>query len=119
MASAPAASEHPFGRRSYDETSAIVRTETEIAVLHIQMTNIVEKVDELKEDIKSIKEEVKSSNGNTIQLIRDMENSNKQAHDKLSSKVSALEKWRWMLMGAGVAIGALGFPTLSKLLGMG
>jgi hypothetical protein len=36
-------------------------------------------------------------------------------HTELANKVSALEKWRWMLMGAGVVIGSLGFPTLSAL----
>jgi hypothetical protein len=39
-----------------------------------------------------------------------------KAHRELGSKVSALEKWRWMLMGAGIVIGSLGFDTIAKLL---
>jgi hypothetical protein len=34
----------------------------------------------------------------------------------MSEKISALEKWRWMMMGAGVVIGSLGFDTIAKLL---
>ena len=117
--SAPATSEQPFGRRTYDATFAMVRTETEIAVLHIQMKNIEEKVDEIKDDLKFVKDEMKSNTDHTISMIKDMENLNKEAHDKLSAKISHIEKWRWMMMGAGVAIGALGFPTIGKLLGIG
>ena len=38
------------------------------------------------------------------------------AHKSMSDKVGALEKWRWMMMGAGVVIGSLGFDTIAKLL---
>jgi hypothetical protein len=39
------------------------------------------------------------------------------AHKVYGAKVSALEKWRWMMMGAGiVVIGSLGFDTIAKLL---
>jgi len=119
MASAPATSEQPFGRRTYDATAAMARTETEIAILHIQMKNIEEKVDEIKEDLKFVKDEMKANTEHTISMIKDMETANKEAHEKLSSKVSHIEKWKWMMMGAGVAIGALGFPTIGKLLGIG
>lgn len=116
MSSAAEHSDHPFGRRTYDATSAMVRAETEIAVLHIHMKNIDEKVDELKDDIKAVKDEIKASNDNTISLIKDMEANTREAYDKLSTKVSNLEKWRWMIMGAGIVIGSLGFETLAKLL---
>jgi hypothetical protein len=38
------------------------------------------------------------------------------AHSSMSEKISALEKWRWMLMGAGIALGALGHNVLGSLL---
>jgi len=50
-------------------------------------------------------------------MMKSMEVSASNAHSELSKKISALEKWRWMLMGAGVVIGALGWPTIGKLLG--
>jgi len=39
-----------------------------------------------------------------------------KAHKELGSKISALEKWRWMMMGAGIVIGSLGFDTVANLL---
>ena len=38
------------------------------------------------------------------------------AHKELASKVSQLEKWRWMLMGAGIVLGSFGFDAIAKLL---
>jgi len=49
-------------------------------------------------------------------MIKAMEQSAQTAHIELSKKISALEKWRWMLMGAGVVIGSLGYDTVAKLL---
>jgi hypothetical protein len=34
----------------------------------------------------------------------------------MSDKISALEKWRWMMMGAGIVLGTLGYDTVAKLL---
>jgi hypothetical protein len=36
-------------------------------------------------------------------------------HSNLDKKNTALEKWRWMIMGAGVVVGYLGIDSLSKL----
>jgi signal transduction histidine kinase len=49
-------------------------------------------------------------------MLKSMRDEDNTAHDKLSSKVSALEKWRWMMMGAGVIVGSIGFETFAKLL---
>jgi hypothetical protein len=38
------------------------------------------------------------------------------AHKSMSDKILSLEKWRWMMMGAGVVIGSLGFDTIAKFL---
>jgi hypothetical protein len=45
-----------------------------------------------------------------------MRSEDNHAHEKLASKISALEKWRWMMMGAGVVVGSLGFDAIAKLL---
>jgi hypothetical protein len=52
----------------------------------------------------------------TRTLLTNMRNEDVLAHKELGSKVSALEKWRWMMMGAGIVIGSLGFDTIAKLL---
>ena len=93
-----------------------IQSETEIAVLQVQVKNIEDKVGEIKEDLKLIHECLDRNAEETRNLLKEMREEDSQAHDKLASKVSALEKWRWMLMGAGVVIGSLGFDAIAKLL---
>lgn len=94
------------------------KAETDIAVLQVQYKNLDEKVDEVKAELKDIRDDMSRNNDATHSLIKEFQNSNVEAHNKMASKISALEKWRWMLMGAGVVIGALGYPAIGKLLGL-
>ena len=92
------------------------QTQTEIAVLQVQVKNIEEKVGEIKEDLKSVHDCLDRNSAEMKQMIKEMQDADSQAHVALSQKVSALEKWRWMMMGAGIVIGSLGFESLGKLL---
>ena len=92
--------------------------ETEIAVLQVQFKNLDEKVDELKTDIKDVRENIASASESTQALLRSFQDGNNKAHRDLTLKISAIEKWKWMMMGAGVVVGALGWPALSNMLGM-
>jgi len=94
------------------------QAETEIAVLQVQYGNINEKVDDLKADLKDFRTEIKTQIQETHDLIKGFQDENNAQHDEVNKKISALEKWRWMLMGAGVLAGALGFDTIQKLFGM-
>jgi chromosome segregation ATPase len=94
------------------------KAETDIAVLQVQYKNLDEKVDEVKAELKDIRDDMSRNNDATHSLIKEFQQSNVEAHNKMASKISALEKWRWMLMGAGVVIGALGYPAIGKLLGL-
>ena len=94
------------------------QAETEIAVLQVQYGNINEKVDDLKTDLKDFRTEIKVQLQETHELIKGFQEDNKKQHDTVEKKISALEKWRWMLMGAGVLAGALGFPAIEKMFGM-
>jgi chromosome segregation ATPase len=93
-----------------------LKTETEIAVLQVQVQNIEEKVGEIKQDLKSVHECLDRNSEEMKQMIKELQEADTKAHASLVQKVSALEKWRWMMMGAGIVIGSLGFDTLSKLL---
>jgi chromosome segregation ATPase len=93
-----------------------VKTETEIAVLQVQVQNIEEKVGEIKQDLKSVHECLDRNSEEMKQMIKELQEADTKAHASLAQKVSALEKWRWMMMGAGIVIGSLGFDTISKLL---
>ena len=94
------------------------QTETGIAVLQVQYQNIDQKVGDLKTDLKELRDHIDTHMEITNAMIKDFQTENKKQHDEVNKKVNALEKWRWMLMGAGVLAGALGWPALSNLLGM-
>lgn len=94
------------------------QAETDIAVLQVQYQNLDEKVDEVKTEIRDMRHDMTKNNEETLGVIRSYQTISAEAHRKLDNKISALEKWRWMLMGAGVAIGALGYPALAKVLGI-
>jgi hypothetical protein len=94
------------------------QTETEIAVLQVQYKNLDEKFDDLKTGLKDLRDHIDSHMETTHNMIKDFQTENKKQHDEVNKKVNALEKWRWMLMGAGILAGALGWPALSSLLGI-
>lgn len=96
----------------------IKETETEIAVLQVQYGYLNEKMDDIKADLRDLRSHIDVSATATQKLITNFQEENKEQHAKVEKKVSALEKWRWMLMGAGILAGALGFPIVEKLLGM-
>ena len=93
-----------------------MQPETEIAVLQVQVKNIEEKIGDLKTDLKSIHEALDTNAEETRQMLKTMREQDVKEHTELASKISALEKWRWMLMGAGIVIGSMGFPTVASLL---
>ena len=93
-----------------------MQPETEIAVLQVQVKNIEDKVGEIKEDLKLIHKCLDDNAEETRQMLKSMREQDVKEHGELASKISVLEKWRWMMMGAGVVVGALGFNTLSALL---
>lgn len=95
------------------------QTETEVAILQVQYKNIEEKVDDLKTDLKDLRTHLDTHTESTQKLIKEYQKDNVVAHKTMENKISTLEKWRWMIMGAGLLAGALGFPAIEKLLGIG
>ena len=91
-------------------------TKTEIAVLQVQVQNIEQDVGEIKSSLKDMHECLDRNAEETRTLLTNMRNEDVAAHKELGSKVSALEKWRWMMMGAGIVLGSLGFDMIAKLL---
>jgi chromosome segregation ATPase len=92
------------------------KTQTDIAVLEVKVENIEEKIGELKTDIKDVRDTLDKHSEEHILMIKDMQESSAAAHKSMAEKISSLEKWRWMLMGAGIVIGSLGYDTVAKLL---
>ena len=95
---------------------AKMQPETEIAVLQIQVKTLEEKIGELKVDLKALHDVIEANADETRRMLKSMREQDVKEHSELASKISVLEKWRWMMMGAGIIIGSLGFPTLSAIL---
>jgi chromosome segregation ATPase len=92
------------------------KTETDVAVLQVQVQNITDDIGEIKADIKEVNASIAKNNEDTHSFLKEMKDASANAHKKMDEKISALEKWRWMMMGAGIVLGTLGYDTVSKLL---
>ena len=97
-------------------TIKMPKTETEIAVLQVQVQNITNDISEIKADIKDVTTSIAKNNEDTHTFLKEMKEASASAHKAMSDKISALEKWRWMMMGAGIVLGTLGYDTVGKLL---
>ena len=95
---------------------SIQQAETDIAVLQVQVRNIEDKLGEIKSDVRDLQKSIDDHAEQTQNTLKAMGDSSANAHKAMSDKISSLEKWRWMMMGAGIVLGTLGYDTLAKLL---
>jgi predicted nucleic acid-binding Zn-ribbon protein len=91
-------------------------TETDVAVLQIQVKNIDDKVNELKDDVKEVRDALEKHSEEHLKLFKEMTATSAEAHKEMSEKITAIERWRWMMMGAGIVLGAMGNNMLGSLL---
>jgi len=93
---------------------------TELAVLQVHFQNIDEKVDDLKQDLRDLRELINNQLNDTQDLVKSAQIENTTAIKALTVTVASLEKWKWMLMGAALLSGfttGMG-PTILKLIGI-
>jgi FtsZ-binding cell division protein ZapB len=100
---------------SVARVSRIKQNETDIAVLQFHTEALSEKIDDLKTELQELRAHMSTCSQTTHRLIEEMSKTDQEQHRTLERKVTNLEKWRWMIMGAGMALGAIGFEALSKL----
>lgn len=105
-----------FGRRQYD--MHLQKAQTEIAVLHIKVGNLEDKVDEVRKEISLLRDHIDKNNEAMQILIKEMRSSNMEAHERIAKKVNDIEKWRYMLIGAGIILGSFGFEAAKSLFTM-
>ena len=90
--------------------------DTDIAVLKVEFKNLDTKFDtaleDVKADIKVNSELIKEGNASTHKMLIDFTKSNQASHDEMAVKITALERWRWMLIGAGMVAGTLGYSVV-------
>ena len=96
-------------------TKSLSSTDVDVAVLQVQVSNIDHRLTEIKTDIMELQRSMERNTNETRELLREVRANADSAHMELSEKVGSLEKWRWMLMGAGVILGALGFDAIKPL----
>ena len=92
------------------------KTETDVAVLQVRVDDIKSDISEIKADIKDLNSTINKNNDTTHSLLKEMQEASTCAHKSMSDKIGSLEKWRWMMMGAGIVLGTLGYDTIAKLL---
>ena len=95
--------------------------DTEIAVLQVEFKNLDQKFDtqviEIKGQVRDVSDKLDRHTEATQDMIREFQTANLQSHIEMAAKIAGLEKWRWMLIGAGVALGGLSYSGIEMLLG--
>lgn len=76
-----------------------------VSIVETEVKNIESKLVDIKDDVKGVNEELKNTHSALLQELGKMASEGKQAHSDLATKISGLERWRWTLMGVGVAVG--------------
>lgn len=95
--------------------------DADIAVLQVEFKNLDRKFDseliELKGQVKDVSDKMDKHYDSTHELIRSFQKSNLDSHNEMAKKIAGLEKWRWMLIGAGIALGSLGYSGFQTFIG--
>jgi hypothetical protein len=91
-------------------------TAERLGIVETKVQGLDDKIDELKVDVKEMHDCLDRSSHETRDMLKEMREEGTRAHKELASKISALEKWRWMMMGAGIVLGSLVFDIISKIL---
>ena len=94
-----------------------------VSVVEVQITNLDEKLDEIKVDVKEM-HDCLDRTGNELKLtLKEMHNESCRQHNELAGKIGELEKFKakWTYMVAG-AIAVVGFASghvsaITKLFG--
>jgi len=94
--------------------------DADIAVLQVEFRNLDSKFDtalaDVKADVKEVSLKMDKHNDSTHTMLKEFQSTNVKQHTDMAAKIAGLEKWRWMLIGAGCILGGLGYSGLSKLL---
>ena len=98
----------------------LAQYDTDIAVLKVEFKNLDIKFDtaleDVRSDIKTNTDLIKEGNASTQKMLIEFNKSNQESHDLMASKIAGLEKWRWMLIGAGFVLGGLGYSGIEMML---
>lgn len=88
------------------------QTVTEVAVLQAEVKNLLDKVDELKHDVKDLHECLDRNMEETRIYIKEFREQSDKQHEELAEKISSFEKIKWMILGAAAILGATGVEAI-------
>lgn len=92
------------------------QTITDVALLQLEVSNLNEKVDELKFEVKDLHECLDRNMSETRLFLKEFQEETNKQHEELTDKVSSFEKIKWMLMGAAAILGATGIEAIQMFL---
>jgi len=101
---------------SVNAVKRVEQAETEIAILRVRFDGLDEKMDELKVEVKELHDCLDRNMDETKVILKEFQEANKKSHDELADKLSGIEKFKWMLMGAAAVLGATGVEAAKMLL---
>ena len=91
----------------------LLKYDAAIDVLQVEFRNLDSKFDaslaDVKADVKEVSEKLDKHNEGTHSLLREFQATNVSQHYEMAAKIAGLDKWRWMLIGAGCVLGGLGY----------
>ena len=94
--------------------------DADIAVLQVEFKNLDSKFDtslaDVKADVKEVSEKLDKHTDSTHSLLKEFQATNVSQHIEMANKIAGLEKWRWMLIGAGFVLGGLGYSGIESLM---
>jgi hypothetical protein len=90
------------------------QAETNIAVLQVRLSNLEEKIDDIKANLNDLRDDMDTQYDKITDLLKGFQKENTAAHNVMNNKVASLEKWRWMLVGGGTVLGAV-LSTLARI----
>ena len=98
----------------------LLKYDADIAVLQVEFKNLDSKFDaslaDVKADVKEVSEKLDKHNEGTHSLLREFQATNVSQHYEMAAKIAGLEKWRWMLIGAGCVLGGLGYSGIESFM---
>jgi chaperonin cofactor prefoldin len=76
-----------------------------VAVLESRVDNISEKIDEVRSDIKEVHACLHKTRELILNQIESLRHEGNQAHTDQNTRITALENWRWYIIGIATAAG--------------
>ena len=70
-------------------TVKVQQTETEIAVLQVQVRNVENDINEIKQDLKEVSVSMKQNSESTNSLLKEMKEASAVAHKSMSDKINS------------------------------